>query len=436
MHGRYRFYSALFGAVALSVGLYGEEPLKAETVEKEELVADLNGVRLRVEQLVETPVVQEPELVVDSGEVLGRADQLPFENFESETDPYLEGYIQALVDVHFYEHNVIVVVKDHKVYLTNLPKNDLIANSIVSFVSDIPGVESVEIREDITPEERTARLKYVEQPHVDGIWFPQSTVLFQPLVADPRQPTYSVAWRFGDHVVGKQAAAVSLGDDFPIFRWKDITRWHGDMQIGIEAAVWSVFSFSNIPKNDNGDVCELVNSDFYVAIPLTFAFDKWSFRVRGYHISSHLGDEFLVNHPKYIEKRVNPSFEAFDVFGSYQFSRNLRVYFGPGVIVHSDRSFKLKPLYAQYGAEVRLFGRKLYYHRLYGTLFFAAHFANWQQHHWDFDQTYKLGYEISKLQGIGRKMRLYIDYHQGFSYEGQFFNERTKYGELGFSWGF
>jgi hypothetical protein len=61
---------------------------------------------------------------------------------------------------------------------------------------------------------------------------------------------------------------------------------------------------------------------------------------------------------------------------------------------------------------------------------------NWQQHDWDLDCTFKLGYEFSKLQGVGRKMRLYVQYHQGFSYEGQFFNKRTRYAEVGFSWGF
>lgn len=89
-----------------------------------------------------------------------------------------------------------------------------------------------------------------------------------------------------------------------------------------------------------------------------------------------------------------------------------------------------------WGAEVRIFGQKLYYHRLYGTPFFAAHMENWQQHGWDIDMNFKLGYELSKLQGVGRKIRFYIAYHEGFSYEGQFFNKRVQYGEIGFSWGF
>ncbi len=366
-------------------------------------------------------------------ELLTRADNLPVENFADATDPYLEGYIQALIDVHYYEYQVVVIVKDHKVFLANLPHNDLLSKSIISFVKDLPGVKSVAVT-DVTKQELEARKQYVEQPRVSGVWFPQSTVLFAPLIADPRQPINSAAVRFGDRVCGDICAAVSLGDDFPIFRWINVMR--GDLQIGIEAGIWSVFNYSNIPHRPKHETCELVNTDYLVGIPLTYAFDQWSFRFRIYHISSHLGDEFLCNHRKEVSRRKNPSMEAIDLFSSYQFSSGLRGYFGPGVVFHSDPSFRIKPLYIEYGIELRLFGSKFNYHRLYGTPFFAAHVENWQQRHWDWDITMKLGYEISKLQGVGRKMRLYVDYHYGFSYEGQFFNERTQYGEVGLSWGF
>ena len=43
--------------------------------------------------------------------ILTRADSLPVENFEDATDPYLEGYIQALVDMHYFEYRVVVIVK-------------------------------------------------------------------------------------------------------------------------------------------------------------------------------------------------------------------------------------------------------------------------------------------------------------------------------------
>lgn len=367
-------------------------------------------------------------------DILTRTDNLLIDTFTDATDPYLEGYIQALIDVHYYEYQVVVIVKNHKVYLANLPNNDLLSESIISFVDDLPGVKSVEVA-DLSEAEEEAREAYVEQPRLNGIWFPQSTVLFAPLIADPRQPVNSVAVRWGDRVIGHDVAAISLGDDFPIFRWLNVFRCEGDLQIGIEAGIWSVFNYSDSLDHGRG-WCELINTDYLVGIPLTYALNSWSFRLRIYHISSHLGDEFLCNHSEFVNHRRNPSMEAIDFFSSYQASSHLRLYFGPGVVLHSDPSFNMKTLYVQYGAELRVFGSKLYYHRLYGTPFFAIHAENWQVRDWNFDVSMKLGYEISKLQGVGRKMRIYVEYHDGYSYEGQFFKKRTDYGGIGLSWGF
>lgn len=380
------------------------------------------------------PLASVEDVAVVEPILLSRTDSLPVENFEDATDPYLEGYIQALVDVHFYEYRVIVTVKDHHVTLSNLPKNELTANSIVSFIKDLPGVQSVEVKE-LSEEEKLSRARYVEQPRVNGIWFPQTTVLFQPLVADPREPYNYAAYRYGDHVIGTQVASVGIGDDFPLFRWRDVFRWHGDLQIGIQGAVWAVFNYHDVPHR-NGETCELVNSDYFLGIPLTYAYDRWSFRARLYHISSHLGDEFIVNHPKYLHLRKNPSYEALEFISSYQLSGNIRVYGGPGIILHSDDSFPMKTFFVKYGTELRILGHKLHYHQLYGTPFLAIELENWQVRDWNLDLFVKLGYELSKLQGVGRKMRLYVDYHHGYSYEGQFFLERTQYGEVGFSWGF
>ncbi|HAZ15143.1 MAG TPA: DUF1207 domain-containing protein [Parachlamydiales bacterium] len=363
-----------------------------------------------------------------------RKNALPADHCDEATDAFMEGYIQALIDIHYYEHRVRVAVRDHKVFLAHLPKNDLLSNSIIAFVRDIPGVKGVEVVDRLSSEEIEEREQYITKSQVKGVWFPQSTVLFPPLVAAPREPTYSAAYRFGDRVIGEHVAAVALGDDFPIFRWRDVFKWHGDLQIGIAAGVWAVFNFHHVDHND--EMSELVNTDYYLGIPLTYAFDRWAFRLRIYHISSHLGDEFLINHPNYISKRKNPSYEAIDFFGSYQANRHVRFYLGPGVVFHSDKTFRLKPLYVEYGFEVRVLGRALDYHRLYGTPFLAAHFENWQARHWGLDTTIKLGYEWSKLQGIGRKMRAYVDWHKGFSSEGQFFFKRTEFGEVGLSWGF
>ena len=117
-------------------------------------------------------------------------------------------------------------------------------------------------------------------------------------------------------------------------------------------------------------------------------------------------------------------------------NRYFRIYVGPGVVFHSDKTYPIKPpLYIEWGGEARFLGRKSFYHNLYGTAFFAFYFRNWQVNSWILDGTYMAGYEWSKLQGVGRKMRVFVNYHHGYS-EGQFFKDRTSWTGFGLSWGF
>lgn len=385
------------------------------------LIAGSLSLQASSEPLLEDQIVEAPP---------SRKDSVPRGYLEKEEDAYLEGYIQALVNSHYYEFDVIVYVENQDVYLYHLPKNDLIRNSIIRFVGDLPEVRSVT---EVTsfPQKRLEKLEKREvQPQTKGIWFPQTTVLYPPMIANPRATIYSTVYRIGDRIMGHDSIQVSLGDNFPIYRWRNVLPWKGDLQVDIQAGIWSVFRMG---MRDNGEFAELVNTDYLVGVPLSYAVNKWAFRLRVYHVSGHLGDEYIVDHLNI--KRLNPSMEAVDFFTAYQATENLRVYFGAGWVVHSDSTYPIDPFYVEYGGEFRFFGKRNYYHKLYGTFFLAAYFRNWQAVHWQFDVNPMLGYEWSKLQGVGRKMRIFINYHNGYS-EGQFFKSRTSYGGFGFSWGF
>ncbi|GAB5411646.1 MAG: DUF1207 domain-containing protein [Chlamydiales bacterium] len=358
-----------------------------------------------------------------------RTDSVPQEHLDEQSDAYLEGYIQAMIDATYYEMHVLVYVKDRKVILYNLPDNVMLKNSIMSFVQEVPEVESVESAEVLPSDIKLEIEETTVRTQLHGVWFPQNTVLFQPILGDPWEPMYSVSYRWGDFL-GAKAIAVSYGDDFPIFRWFDVWKWHGDLQFGITAGVWSVFKMNA----QTGDAfSELVNTDYLIGPTLSYAVDKWAFRFRLYHISSHLGDEFMFNHPNF--DRVNPSMEAIDFFTSCQLTDAIRFYFGPGWVFHSDDSFKIDPFYVEYGSEMRFFKHKYFYHQLYGNMLFFVNFRNWQENDWEFDSTVFFGYEFSKMQGVGRKIRIGALYHNGYS-EGQFFNKRTGYVAFKLSWGF
>ncbi len=379
-----------------------------------------------------------------------RSDNIPQTHVAFSSDEYLSGYVQSLIDTHYYEYRVRVIVRDHNAYVFNLPCNDLLAYSIVCFIHDIPCIDCVESI-DCCPEEFLCRSECFQDPcgescdyssmetvcevplpccQIKGIWFPQSNRLFAPLVADPRQVTNSAAIRFNDRMIGKHlkhVGAVIFGDEFPFFRWKDVFWWRGDLQIGIEAGIFSVFDL------DHPDAC-MVNTDYFVAPSLTYAIDKWSYRLRVWHMSSHLGDEFLIENPHTF--RMNRSEEGTDCFASYQMNSHIRLYGGLGYIFSSDDSFRVKPVYVQYGTEIRVFGCRNCFNKLYVQPFFAMNFVNWQEHGFDLDATYLLGVEYSNIQGIGRKFRIFGEYHNGYSLEGQFCRRRSNYAAIRISYGF
>lgn len=377
-----------------------------------------------------------------------RSDNIPQNHVAYMSDEYLTGYVQALVDMHYYEFQVRTIVHDGVVYVFNLPSSDLIANSILSFIYDVPCVQAVQ-RINCSPEEFLANLECYDpcsakeiacsdvyqsmsimpcpKCQIRGIWFPQNSVLFQPLIADPRQVINAAALRFNDDVIGKHVGAVSFGNDFIFLRLKDVLRWHGDMDIGIQAGIFAVFDL------DHPEAC-LVNTDFFVAGLLTYAYDRWSYRFRFWHLSSHLGDEFLLSNPNF--DRRNLSDNGVDLFASYQYGQAVRIYAGIGYIYYRDDEYPEQPLYFEAGSEIRVFGGRDCFNRLYIQPFLAMHFRAWEEHDFDIDQTYALGVEWSKIQGVGQKFRIFLEYHNGFSKEGQFVKERADYFAIKTEYGF
>lgn len=357
-----------------------------------------------------------------------------------EDDKYLEGYLQALLDMHYYEFHLTVRLENKRLYLYNLPDNKLIAESIIQFLNDFPEVDSVQVATEPSSEEKNQR-KEKMQPRLTGVWMPQSTILFPALTADPKTMNYGVALRFHDNAVSRRTVAVSFGDELPFFRWHHVGELNGDAQFSIAAGVRAVFDATpdeGFYQKGKGDWAEMVNADYLLSFPLTYAVNNWAFRARVYHISSHLGDEFYQAKVRQNAgfARKNPSSETIDFFTSYQLNNSIRVYGGYGYTFHHDSSYPFGPGGIEYGLEVRLLGKRDFFNQLYHQPFMAMHFHHMQDFDWRFNATYLIGYEWSKLHGIGRKIRAYLQYHNGFSLEGEFSKKRTDYLSINLSYGF
>ncbi|MGR3952365.1 MAG: DUF1207 domain-containing protein [Chlamydia sp.] len=345
-------------------------------------------------------------------------------------DGYLEAYIKGVLDTKYPDSGILVGVRNGSIFLSNLKHGTEQSREIISFVKALTKRSVAYELETNDSEKRksaeTPQTSNGERPigiSSKGIWMPQSTILYPTEIANPRQICFSIGARFNDRLTGKWGTPVSFGDQLPIYRWTNIR--NGDLQLELEAGVFALFSM--VQKS-----YPLINADYYVGIPITYARDDWAFRLRGYHVSSHLGDEYIQHH-KHVNRK-NKSFEAIDFSAAYSISPKLRVYGTVGYIPFSDSEMHIKPLYIQYGAEVR--GPRTDFTQLFGQPFFSIFFQNTQDVRFAMDATYAVGYEWGKIQGIGRKVRLFFEYHSGFSPEGQFSRMRSKHVAIRLSYGF
>lgn len=262
---------------------------------------------------------------------------------------------------------------------------------------------------------------------------PASGPLMPPFLADPRKVGMSAGWRLYDQVIkhvgndhgygpdcpSDNSGPVSFGDYAGLVRFCNPFCRGGLLDIGIEGNVWAIFQQTR-------ESAPLVNADYYVAIPITYAYKCWAFRLRFFHISSHLGDEFLMENVGF--DRRNPSSEFVDFFVSWVPNCDTRLYAGAGIIARRDETFPYRRLYLEYGFDF-YFPFRWYLPKscVLGRPFTGAYFRSREDNHYKFDGTFVFGYEWSRLYCDYKKVRLYMEYHNGFSLEGQFSRQRTDY---------
>ena len=150
--------------------------------------------------------------------------------------------------------------------------------------------------------------------------------VFCPLIADPKATRSFVAYQRGNETdLATDIAAVGIADQFPFFRAVAVSPGNG-IQLGLAGAVFAQFDLGSASY-------DLLNADYLIGLPLTFRAGPLSGRLRVYHQSSHLGDEFLLrpNPPK----RENLSFESSEGLLSLDISA-LRVYGGGEYFLRRD----------------------------------------------------------------------------------------------------
>lgn len=247
--------------------------------------------------------------------------------------------------------------------------------------------------------------------------------IFCPLAADPKAERSFVSYLRGDFATiadprpGADAniAAVGLGDSFALLRWAGERPGNG-IQLDISGAVFSQFDLDR-PSFD------LVNADYLVGLPVTARVSGFSARVRPYHQSSHLGDEFLLARQP---ERVNLSFESLELILSQELDW-LRIY-GGGEAFFRREPAELASRLVHAGAELRpvVFGG--------GRILAAFDYKLVDDGSWSYGWNARAGLELARVPSPGhppRVVSLVVDYYDGIAPYGQFYREDIRYVGVG-----
>lgn len=238
--------------------------------------------------------------------------------------------------------------------------------------------------------------------------------LFKPLIADPRWPHFAASYQqyLRDPTL-TDVGAVSFGETFALLRER---YWQSWWEIGIQAGVFAIFDL-------NAESKDLINADYFVAIPFGYRRGDVSALLRVFHQSSHLGDEFLLRTKA---ERLNLSYEGIDMKASYEPTDWLRVYGGAGYLFDTDPA-DLDRWSLQYGIELA----SPWPGRAAGWRPIAAvDVQHREENDWSSDFSARTGIEIDGVLA-SRKMQILFEYFLGRSPNGQFFKQKIEYFGVG-----
>ncbi len=276
--------------------------------------------------------------------------------------------------------------------------------------------------------QQSSRCGGVHEDEASGfVVFPQDH-LFCPVLADPKETRTFASYLRGEFRTlsdpsGANAtdiASVGLGDSFGLFRWGGARAGDG-LQIDLSGSIFAQFDLGT-PSID------LINADYIVGIPVTIRSGGFGLRLRLYHQSSHLGDEYLLRAGE--PQRENLSFESFEAL----LSRNLgplRAYGGGEVFVRREPG--------SLGSSLLHGGLELASVAVGGFRVVAGiDVKSTDEQDWSPAWSGRAGIELARSGGSGHPVRLVqllFEAYSGPSPYGQFFQDDISYIGLGVHFG-
>ncbi len=347
----------------------------------------------------------------------------------SGNDSYIQGYASAILEREFNIKPGSVRVEDGVVYINDGAIAGVDFGKIMNELSAIQGVRVVEIvGSEVNTEEYRAEAEDFREIQMSGEDTSgtkeietQRDRLFDPLIADPRWPSFSANYQFYiDDDDFEKVFAPSIGDVIPLYTADVPFDFGGRWQLGGEAAAFVVHDHETTSWDQ-------VNADYLFGLTFSYRKDSLSGIFRVFHFSSHIGDEYLLNNDV---DRENYSYEALGLTVSKDLGQWIRLY-GGGEYRFSRSPKSLDPLAIQYGSELKCpltFGKGLF------RPVAALDVKHMEDNNWDGNVSLQAGVKLESEQLALHNVRFMLGYYNGHSPNGQFYQETIKYWSLGMSY--
>ena len=250
-----------------------------------------------------------------------------------------------------------------------------------------------------------------------------------PLVADPKSQRSFVSYLRGDRrSVARSLASVGIADQFPMLRLAATTPGDG-VQLSLAGSVFAQFDLGSSSY-------DLLNADYVIGLPVTVRRGRWSARLRLYHQSSHLGDEFLLrgDSTQQRPRRENLSFESAEGLLSVDVGA-WRVYGGGEYLVNREPATLGRGI-AHGGVELRPAGAVPFGNAGSVRLIAAVDAKAVDEQDWRVGWSARAGIEVGRPGESGdrraRRWSLLGEFYDGPSPYGQFYQSAVRLAGIGF----
>jgi len=327
-------------------------------------------------------------------------------------DAYLSGYLNAILDTEFKlpQGSYHLEVHHGDVHLELSEQAYGQHKQIYQRLMQVPTLEELDIKPFTAAVQENGRAT----TELNGqTQFLPRTNLFHALLADPKTPRFFVSYlSYDSNYTVDQVGSVGLGENIGLVRWRGAAPGDG-LQLGLDAGVFAQFDMGSSSP-------DLINADYLVGLHLDHKSGPFEGRLRIYHQSSHVGDDYLQSHPSF--ENHSYSYEAMQLIGAWWYEEHVRLYGGGEYLIHRvpDDVERGRLL-----AGIEYFGPDLGGHSWRPIA--AVGLRSDQQQDWYVDTNVRAGLEFSPYAASERHLRLLADYYHGYSPFGQFYDHMVTY---------